>query len=181
MVDEPTDEDLVRQAQQGNREAFLALYDRYLNRVFNRVKSRVPVQDAEDVTQEVFIALVRSLGSFAHRSRFSTWLYTIVNRQIADFYRKRARTGAARSVPLEAADPAPQGAGEAHERIDERVQIQQALQRLPEHYQEVILMRFADGLTFEEIAEQRQQSFEAAKSLYRRALEAIRDQIGARV
>ena len=47
------------------------------------------------------------------------------------------------------------------------------MQSLPEHYQEVILMRFADGLSFAEIAEQRAQSLDAAKSLYRRALQAL--------
>lgn len=82
---------LARQAQQGDREAFLTLYNRYLNKVYNRVKSRVPADDVEDVVQEIFIAAVRSIKSFEQRSQFNTWLYTIVNRQIADFYRKRQR------------------------------------------------------------------------------------------
>src|SRR3569832_606512 len=83
---------LASQAQQGNREAFLTLYNRYLIRVHNRVKSRIPEADVDDVVQEIFIAAIRSLRTFEQRSQFSTWLYTIVNRQIADFYRKRQRT-----------------------------------------------------------------------------------------
>ena len=58
--------------------------------------------------------------------------------------------------------------------IDQQMLIQRAMGSLPEHYQEIILMRFADGLTFNEIAEQRQQSLEAIKSLYRRAIQAVR-------
>lgn len=184
MTPEPSDEALVRRAQQGDREAFLALYNRYLDLVYARVRSRVPLQDVEDVTQEVFIAVVRSLRSFEHRSRFSTWLYTIVSREIADYYRRHARGGERGSVSLDDAKASLPAAAldvDAEGHIDERVLIQRALSSLPEHYQEVILLRFVDGLSFAEIAEQRQQSFEATKSLYRRAIEAIRRQIGAKV
>jgi RNA polymerase sigma factor (sigma-70 family) len=65
-----------------------------------------------------------------------------------------------------------------HESADQRLVLQKALQNLPEHYQEIIVMRFADGLTFAEIAEMRGQSLEAVKSLYRRSIQAMRDQIG---
>jgi RNA polymerase sigma-70 factor, ECF subfamily len=175
---EASDETLARKAQLGDRDAFYALYDRYLQRVYNRVKSKVPPQDVEDVTQEIFIALVRSLDGYQQRSRFNTWLYTIVNRQIADFYRRRSRSERGYAVELDS-DGAPEFPSTAdHEEADQRMLIQKALHTLPEHYQEVILMRFADGLTFSEIAEQRGQSLEAVKSLYRRAVQAIRDNMG---
>lgn len=173
MTFEVSDEELARQAQQGNRDAFLTLYDRYLNRVYNRVRSKIPPQDVDDVTQEIFIAVVRSLNGFELRSRFNTWLYTIVNRQIADFYRKRSRTTEKQSVGLDAVGhflTAPVG-----EYSDQHIMIQRALNDLPEHYQEVILARFADGLTFAEIAAERGQSLEAVKSLFRRAIQAVRD------
>src|SRR5262245_37397324 len=92
MTADASEEYLARQAQLGNREAFMTLYNLYLNKVYNRVKSRVPPQDVEDVVQEIFIDVMRSMNGFEQRSQFSTWLYTIVNRQIADFYRKRYRT-----------------------------------------------------------------------------------------
>ena len=169
-----SDEMLVAKAQAGDRDAFFTLYDRYLGKVFNRVKSKIPPQEAEDVTQDVFIAVSRSLKGYKQEARFNTWLYTIVNRQIADFYRRRSRqsSGNDAEVDLET--------GEAvatvldSQEIDQRLLIQRALDTLPEHYQEIILLRFADGLTFNEIAEQRQQSLEAIKSLYRRAIQAVR-------
>jgi RNA polymerase sigma-70 factor (ECF subfamily) len=173
-----TDEALARRAQQGDRDAFLALYERYLDRVYRRVCSRVPPQYAEDVTQDVFMAVFRSIRHFEHNARFSTWLYTIVNRQIADFYRRRNRHGDPAAVSLDAVEDKPLAGTEGHERGDERALLQGILAALPEHYQEVILMRFADGLTFNEIAEARGQSLEAVKSLYRRAIQAIRDAIG---
>jgi RNA polymerase sigma-70 factor (ECF subfamily) len=175
MASEVSDEQLAKLAQQGDRDAFLKLYDRFLKRVFNRVKSKIPPSDVEDVTQEIFIAVVRSLESYQQRSRFSTWLYTIVNRQIADFYRKRSRQAEKQSVGLDTVDhflTAPED-----ENIDQHIMVQRELNQLPEHYQEVILARFADGLTFAEIAEDRGQSLEATKSLYRRAIQALRDRI----
>lgn len=178
MVPGTDDEYLAQRAQQGDKDAFLALYERYLGRVYNRIKSRIPAQYADDVTQEVFIAVLRSLSGFEQRSRFSTWLYTIVNRHIADFYRHRHRQEENLSLALDTANCHDLATNDGHERGDERAIIQQALVTLPEHYQDVIFMRFADGLTFAEIAQERNQSLEAVKSLYRRAIQALRDEIG---
>lgn len=174
-----SDEFLARKAQLGDRDAFYSLYNRYLQRVYNRVKSKVPPQDVEDVTQEIFIAVVRSLDGYEQRARFNTWLYTIVNRQIAEFYRRRSRSergGQPIELDSEGAPELPSTAH--HERADQRLAIQKALNTLPEHYQEIVMMRFADGLTFAEIALRREQSLEAVKSLYRRAVQAIRDNLG---
>lgn len=178
MAADRTDESLARRAQQGDRDAFLALYDRYVTRVYRRVRSRVPPQFAEDVTQEIFIAVIQSIRQFQHNARFSTWLYTIVNRHIADFYRRGSGVYASMTVPLADLESQLVASPSAHERSDERALIQRAFGLLPEHYQEIILMRFADGLTFAEIARLRRQSPEAAKSLYRRAMEALRSEVG---
>ncbi|MBI5959886.1 MAG: RNA polymerase sigma factor [Chloroflexi bacterium] len=175
MASNGSDESLAKQAQQGDREAFLALYERYIDKVYNRVRSRIPTQYVEDVTQEVFIAVVRSLPSFELRSRFNTWLYTIVSRQIADFYRQQSRYSDDAPVSL---DDAENLAVDLSSFNDDEIQLKKVLNDLPEHYQEVILLRFADGLSFAEIAEHRNQSLEAVKSLYRRAIQAVRDKIG---
>jgi RNA polymerase sigma-70 factor (ECF subfamily) len=174
-----SDEQLARQAQSGDRDAFLALYERYLQRVTNRVRAKVPGQDVEDVTQDVFVALVRSLDHYEQRSRFNTWVYTIVNRQIADFYRRRQRKEApAEPVDLDSVLEHTALAGE-DEGVDDRALMRQALDGLPEHYREVILLRFADGLSFQEIAIERGQTLEAVKSLHRRALQTLREQMDA--
>lgn len=171
MSSEMSDERLVEQAQAGDREAFFTLYNRYLKRVYNRVRSRVPPDQAEDVTQEVFIAVMRSLNRFEMNSAFSTWLYTIVNRKIADFYRQYYRSSEKHSISLDDQNELSLAAEEQD--MDEIVVVQQALESLPENYQEVILLRFADGLGFADIAAQTGKSLEATKSLYRRAIQAL--------
>lgn len=175
MAENASDESLVHQAQQGNQEAFLTLYNRYLNKVYHRVKSRVPLTDVEDVTQEIFIAMVRSIRNFKGDSSLNTWLYTIVNRQIADYYRKKNR----KKEPTIEENDDHWDVLTTNERShdDEYTEIQNAIYHLPDHYREVILLRFADGLPFADIAHQRGQTLEATKSLYRRAIQAIRDMV----
>jgi RNA polymerase sigma-70 factor (ECF subfamily) len=175
----PCDEELVRAAQEGLLEAFSTLYERYLPRVFKRVCCVIPEQDVEDVTQEVFIAVMKSLPSFRYESRFSTWLRTLVNRQVADYYRKRnsqeillgdvSGTDPDRFLMLGRKD---------HEKgWDELIILSRALGKLPEHYQEIILLRFVEGMQFNEIAEERDQTLEATKSLYRRAIAALSQEV----
>jgi RNA polymerase sigma-70 factor, ECF subfamily len=181
MAPDRSDEHLAAAAQQGDREAFLVLYNRYLNKVYNRVRSRIPPSDVEDVVQDIFIVVVRSLKNFEHRSRFNTWLYTIVNRQIADFYRKRYReqSDEGENVSLEDVERTlVTSITDDDNNIDDQALIQRAFRTLPEHYQEIILLRFVDKLPFADIADLRGQTVEAVKSLYRRAIQAMRDHIG---
>jgi len=58
--------------------------------------------------------------------------------------------------------------------MEERIYIQRALQQLPENYREIILLRFAEDLQFNEIADLTNQNLEATKSLFRRAIAALR-------
>jgi RNA polymerase sigma-70 factor (ECF subfamily) len=175
------DAELVRQAQQGSLDAFTGLCERYLPAVYNRVRYVVPEQDVEDVTQEVFVALMKSLRSFRGDARFSTWLRTLTNRRIADYYRKRGREGTQLDVDLSEVNPglSPDFRAEADTvTIDDRVMLRQALRALPERHREILLLRFAEGLQFNEIARLQGQSLEATKSLFRRAVVALRRQVG---
>ncbi len=88
-LSESEDAELVRLAQAGSLEAFTALYERYFAVVFSRVRYLVPEQDVEDVIQEIFITVMRSLKTFKGTSQFGTWLRTLTNRRIADYYRRR--------------------------------------------------------------------------------------------
>jgi len=170
---EPTDEMLVKCAQQGDGTAFNALYDRYLEVVYRRVRYSVPEADVEDVTQEVFIAVVRSLKDFRGDSKFRTWLYTLMSRKIADYYRRcdPADFQVKNSLDDDETDAiAMIPDGTSYASIDDVILIRQALQQLPARYQEVILLRFADDLPFLEIASRLDHSLEATKSLFRRAI-----------
>jgi RNA polymerase sigma-70 factor (ECF subfamily) len=143
------------------------------------VRYCIPVNDVEDVVQEVFIAVMNSIKQFRGEARFSTWLRTLVNRQIANYYRKRP--AAERNAPCveDAAETEPyHKARERHEDTEKNQAVRDALRRLPARYQDVIFMRFAEGLHFQEIATQRHETLDATKSVFRRAIAALREQMG---
>jgi RNA polymerase sigma-70 factor (ECF subfamily) len=169
----PSDEELIQKAKQGSLEAFTLLYERYLPTVYNRVRFSIPEQDIEDVTQEVFIAVIKSIRSFRGEARFGTWLRTLTNRQIADYYRRRPHLNT--ETDLDENLPAPQRQSDS----EEAMMLRQSFRKLPGRYQEILLLRFSDGLQFNEIAKARGQSLDATKSFFRRAMEALDRQLKA--
>ena len=178
------DEELVKAAQDGSLEAFTTLYDRYLPLVYNRVRYTIPYADIEDITQEVFMAVLKSLRSFRGEAQFSTWLRTLTNREVADYYRNRKNNLERSHLPLDEPDStenlqaeAQQARGDVYKAVDEGLLLQEAIHRLPGHYQEIIFYRFAEGLSFEEIAQCQGQSLEATKSLFRRVIATLQKQL----
>jgi len=169
---------LVRLAQQGNRDAFSTLYERYLPMVFKRVRYAVPERDVDDVTQEIFIAAMRSLKSFKGDALFSTWLRTLTKRRIADYYRRKNPAQHELDMDIGEADDLIGEGDTAPGILDETIAVRKALRTLSDDYQEIVLLRFAEGLQFNEIAQLRGQSLEATKSLFRRAIAALRKQMG---
>jgi RNA polymerase sigma-70 factor (ECF subfamily) len=167
-----SDEHLIQRFKQGDLDAFNSLYERYAPRVLNRVKYVVPEADIEDVTQEVFIAALKSLGSFRGESLFSTWLRTLTNYKVAEYYRKRNRKQDPREAPLAEAEILPDEADGIL--LEERIAMRGALMSMPEKYREIILMRFSEEMRFEEIAKVMGTNLEATKSLFRRAVAALR-------
>jgi RNA polymerase sigma-70 factor (ECF subfamily) len=163
------EDELVASAQRGALEAFSALYEHYLPIVFNRVRCVVPEEDVEDVTQDIFIAAIRSLKGFRGEARFGTWLRTITNRQVADYYRHKHQP----DVPLNDRLRAPHDQAAS----EEAIMLRQAFRKLPQRYREILLLRFAEEMPFHEIACLQGYSLEATKSLFRRAVAALHKQV----
>jgi RNA polymerase sigma factor (sigma-70 family) len=99
----------------------------------------------------------------------------LTNHKIAEYYRKCNRK---REAPKASYDDARDHSdGSTAKKMEECIALRKALQQIPAPYQEVILMRFVEGLQFSEIAELNGQHLEATKSLFRRAVSALRDQL----
>ncbi len=175
LPQDASDEFLIQQFKDGRNEAFDLLYHKYLPKVYNRVRYVVPESDVEDVTQEIFIAALKSLPSFRGDSKFGTWLRTLTNHKVAEFYRRRSRKQEPHTAPL--SEALARAEGETSAGLEDRVFLQRTLQNLPENYREILLLRFAEDMQFNEIAEHTNQNLEAVKSLFRRAVAALRNNL----
>ena len=167
-----SDEALVKRAQAGDRTAFERLCERALPTVYNRLRAQLPPEAVEDVSQEVFIAALQGIKRYRARSTFRTWISGIARHKVADYYRQRNRRPETTPLDGELNDPA------EHDTWQERATVRIALQGLPDHYQEVLLLRFSEGLPFSEVAQALDISLEAAKSRYRRAVTAVAREMG---
>jgi RNA polymerase sigma-70 factor (ECF subfamily) len=166
-----SDEQLVERAKKGERAALEALCDRYLPRIYNRLRALLPPEAVEDVTQEVMVALVRGLRRYREESTFRTWISAIARYKVADYYRSRERQPETVTF-IEGFHNF-----EANAAWEERALVRIVLRRLPADYQEVLLLRFAEGLLFRQIGEALDISTEAARSRYRRAVAAMAEEL----
>lgn len=168
-----SDKDLVNKAQSGDRAAFECLCDRYLPYVYKCLRAQLPREAVEDVAQEVFIGVMKGLDRFRGDSHFRTWITTISRFKVADYYRSRERRPEPVALELEITGSGGQG------NLEERVLVRTILRQLPTTYQEILILRFGEGLPFKKVAAELDISLAAAKSRYRRAIKAMAKEIEA--
>ncbi len=162
---------LVRRAQE-EREAFAALYVKYLKRVYTYVYYRVgSVEDAEDISESVFLHALIHLDRYQDRGiPFSAWLLRIAHNLVANWHRdsKRRRTVGLDAVgPLPDTSPMPEEAVESEE---ERREVLELLATLSEERQQALILRYAEGMKHREIGEVMGKSAGAVKVLIHRSL-----------
>ena len=144
-----SESELILRAQQGDRAAVEALYQRHADRVYSVVR-RLAADDAQadDWAQEAWLRAIRALPTFRGHSLFSTWLHRIaVN--CALYGRRRRERLRSREVELPEAI-----AGERSEPQPVlRLRLERAMARLPEGMRRVLVLHDVEGYTHEEIAE----------------------------
>ena len=146
---------LVQAAQRGDSSAFRELYEDYRDRVYSlAIYSTGDDSQAQDLVQAVFLSIFRGLRGFRFQSSFSTWLYSIAHNECQNHHRRHR----ANFVPLEAIlggsdeiDPKPISDAQ-HARQECRSIIQQAVMQLPFQMREVVVLRYVEGLSYEEMA-----------------------------
>jgi RNA polymerase sigma-70 factor (ECF subfamily) len=144
---------LVEACKRGERSAMHTFYERYRRRVFALIARIVGSQDAEELSQEVFLRAFRGLDKFRGDAQLSTWMYRLaVNAALSHATRNQAR--AKRSVSDEMLEEVAAPAGEAASsdpRLRER--LVSAMASLPAGYRAVLVLHDVEGLQHEEIAE----------------------------
>lgn len=168
--------EIIRRVLAGDREAFADLVDAYKGPVF-RLAFRMTgsVRDADDLGQEIFLRAFQSLARFRQGERFFPWLYTVALNVIRTHLRKCKavpENGCAKGVP-EVEDPRGDPADAAASRERSR-RIQGYLLRLPPPVREILVLRFYEGMGFDDIAGLTGNTLSGAKMKAYRGLEKIR-------
>lgn len=182
---EPSDQELVSRAQQGDESAFEALVHRYDRQVLSIAASftRDP-EDSKDVYQEVFLRVYRSLVGFRFESEFSTWLYRIVvnvclTLQARNKSRGSSADGGFESHSLDSGRrdyPSPDGLSPERQAQHSEISrhIEEALKTLSPQQRLVFMMKHYQGFKFREIAEMMQCAEGTVKRYHFTAIDKLR-------
>jgi RNA polymerase sigma-70 factor (ECF subfamily) len=163
----PSPESLVRAAQQGDRGAFEALYRQYGRMVHGILVAHAPWQEADDLTQEVFLMALENLRTLRDPGSFSAWLVSIA-RNVARGHHRRRRPVAELA---ERADPRGSGEEEAFRVLDQ-------IRELPEAYRETLVLRLVEGMTGPEIAGRTGLTAESVRVNLCRGMKMLRERLG---
>lgn len=170
---------LIARAITGDKDAFGVLYDRYFAQIFRYIQVRCGnAQDAEDLTENVFIAAWEKLPSFKPRHGqffFRAWLFRIGHNMMVDRFRQGNREDFIEEIHGLLPQP-----GRIEEGImgrEEKGRMLEAIGSLDERAQQVIMARFVSGLTHEETAQVLQISAGNVRIIQFRALKQLKEML----
>jgi RNA polymerase sigma-70 factor (ECF subfamily) len=174
---EVDDFELVQFAQHGDNEAFGELYQRYAHIIFRFIFSHLSDRfEAEDLTEEVFLRVWRSLSNYREQGvPFLAYLFTVARNVLVDFYRRAGRAGGLMSIEEKSFPDIHSDPADAALANLEHQQVRQTLEQLREDYRMVLILRFLSGLSPEETGEVMGRTPGAVRILQHRALSALRN------
>lgn len=176
------DSNLIQQYLKGDGKSLEILVKKYLKPIYGFAYRNVGnSEEAEDITQEVFVKVWKNIKKFDQKKNFKPWIFQIAKNTSIDFLRKK------KAVPFSRFENE-KGQNSLAENIvakplnlienfsDKKV-LAEALQLLSNKEQKIISLRHTDGMSFREIAEVYGESINTIKSRYRRTLKALRKNI----
>ncbi len=180
-----SDEQLIADYLKGDEKSLEVLIKRYLRPIYSFVYHFIGgSQDAEDITQEVFVRVWKNLKKFNGQKKFKSWVFEIAKNSSIDFIRKkktipfsRFENGENYNIIAEKIASPLMSAGELLDNKNLGSELIAVIKELSPKYRAVFSYRYNNGLTFREIAESLGESINTVKSRYRRALAALRKTI----
>ena len=173
-------EEFIKNLRSGNQVAFSLLIDDYQQKVFHTCISFVPnKEDAEDIAQEVFLEVYKSIGKFKGNSKLSTWIYKICTNKCLEFIRKKnakkrlvfIQRILGNEIPLDKTNFFTEfnHPGILLEHKEQSETIYLAINTLPESQKTVFTLAKLDGKTYQEIVEITGKSMSSIESIMFRA------------
>lgn len=172
-----SDQQLIANYLKGDRSSLEILIRRYLKPIYSFIYRYIDdAEEAEDITQEVFVKTWRNLKKFDKNKSFKTWIFSIARNASLDSFKKK------KSIPFskfsarggndfeeQLIDPAPLP-DELFKRADVGEMLNETMRKLASQYRMVLFLRYNDHFTFREIAESLGEPLNTIKSQHRRAL-----------
>jgi len=182
------DAELVSKLRREGSAAVVELYNAYFDRIYSVIFNQVDGDQAvaQDLVQETFLAALKSAGKFRGQSKAYTWLYSIANKKVADFYRhqkRKAKLGtelanihAVESAQTSDSEPLILSAMES-----ERTQraVQDVLSSLPLHYRQVLILKYIEEMPVLEISQVMKRSPKSIEGLLTRARRELQAKLTA--
>ena len=168
----------VEAAKGGDQRALTALYEFYFPRVYRYVSGRVrSTEDAEDVTEEIFLRIIANLERFTWRGLpFGAWVFRIARNEVASHARRQIRRG----VPAALSEAIPDDRQDhvaAYELEATLEVVRAATERLPTAQRDVISLRFGAGLSVAETAQALGKTENNVKVLQHKAIAKLQGMV----
>jgi RNA polymerase sigma-70 factor (ECF subfamily) len=169
---------LIEQLKKGDETAFKTIVDTWKDMVYNTAIGIVQnAEDAEDITQEVFVQVYQSINSFKGDSKFSTWLYRITITKSLDHERRKKRKKRFAFVRSLFGDesqvvihpPDFHHPGVALDKKEDATRLFHAINQLPENQRVAFTLHKLEGLSYQEVSEVMKTTVSSVESLMHRA------------
>ncbi len=181
QADRESEHSLVQRAKLGDEQAFARLFHSYKKRVYSVCLSMTKdIAEAEDLTQEAFLQVFRSVSSFRGDSAFSTWLYRVaVNTVLMKLRRRKAPPVLSLDEPVSPESPSlRRDVGRADPQLSgaiDRIALRRAMRELPEGCRKIFALHEVEGYQHHEIAQMLDCSVGNSKSQLHKAKMKMRD------
>ena len=171
---EYSDRELVHGIKGGDKSALELLVRRWYPRIYGYVfKLTGHEQDAYDLTQDVFIAMMQSIGSYTPWRKFDSWLFTIAHNKCMDYFRFRQKIVQAEDTMFDRPDPA----ASLEDMAAVSMSVKAALEKLPAAQREAVILHYFHQFTAKEIARMTNTPLPTIKSRLRAARNTLSNEL----
>lgn len=155
MTERHRDERVIEACQNGDREAFRLLFETYKDKIYSIALYTFGGNEtaARDVAQQVFLKLLTTIKQFRRDAEFTTWLYRLVVNTCIDEQRKQRRFLPFGDVTEIRTSMSKRSQEEKFERVEMAESVREAINQLKPKLRLPILLKYIEGLSYEEIAE----------------------------
>ena len=181
---ETSDKKLIQEFLRGKEEAFSVLVNRYLKMTYNFLFQITKDKSViDDLTQVTFLKVWKNLKKFDQEKKFKTWLFTIAKNTAFDHFKKKKTTPFAYFETDDGHNKLERIADEESDlaeiigKKELEKELGKKLEKLPDEYRLLLLLRYKDGFPLQEIAEILGKPYNTIKSQHQRALKNLREEV----